>query len=35
MDYRMKVPYIPEPRDPDDNSYHEEFEAEGFATAFF
>jgi len=35
MDCRMKVPYVPEARDPDDNgSAMDEDEAEGFATAF-
>eukprot|EP00804_Cyclotella_cryptica_P019212 CCRYP_006112-RE/>CCRYP_006112-RE protein AED:0.03 eAED:0.03 QI:3602/1/0.83/1/0.4/0/6/1380/93 len=36
MEYRMNVPYVPEVRDPDDNSNAmDEGETEGFATAFF
>ena len=34
MEYRLKPPYLPELKDPDDNSSAED-EQEGFATAFF
>jgi hypothetical protein len=36
MKYRMEVPYVPDVKDPDDNSNEmDEGEQEGFATAFF
>ncbi|KAL7514534.1 hypothetical protein ACHAXN_013333 [Cyclotella atomus] len=36
MEYRMEVPYVPDVKDPDDNSNEiDEGEQEGFATAFF
>jgi len=35
MECRLKPPYLPELRDPDDNSSMYEEEQEGFATAFF
>jgi hypothetical protein len=35
LEYRLKPPYLPELKDPDDNSSMVEEEQEGFATAFF
>jgi cGMP-dependent protein kinase len=35
IEYRLKPPYLPEARDPDDNSSMVDEEQEGFATAFF
>jgi protein kinase A len=35
MECRLKPPYLPDAKDPDDNSTMYEEEQEGFATAFF